>query len=419
MEEGGEHTSLLVKDDASCHGEESRSLFEGHQGPQLKSRGYDWRAPALILGLECLESMAFNGIATNLIVYIRSVLHGGIASSASTVSLWYGTSFFVPILGAAIADTYLGNYKTILTSLIMYLLGMVLITAATFIPSTSVLCDVSSCLSSDGTKNLIFFIGLYLTAVGCGGLRSALLPFGANQFNNEHNLDIKKRRNFFSSFYICVIFGVITSGTIIVWVQENVSWAIGYGIATTCIGLALIGFLVGTPVFRQDKPCGSPVKSIFQVIVASFRNISVEVPADSSLLYEVRSNHTQRMKLAHSDDFRFLDKAAVISDLSLASGSCRSSWSLCTVTEVEELKVLIRLLPIWVTGILFGAAISQMHTTFIQQGTVMNTKIGSLSIPPASLYTFEVICVTLWVLVVNKVIVPATRMYFANGAELT
>lgn len=49
----------------------------------------------------------------------------------------------------------------------------------------------------------------------------------------------------------------------------------------------------------------------------------------------------------------------------------------------------------------------------------MNTKIGSMSIPPASLYSFEVICVTLWVLVVNKVIVPATRTYFANGAELT
>ncbi|CAN6212253.1 unnamed protein product [Urochloa humidicola] len=145
----------------------------------------------------------------------------------------------------------------------------------------------------------------------------------------------------------------------------------------------------------------------------------MEVPADSSLLYEVKSNDTQMTKLAHSDDFRFLDKAAVISDLSLATGSHQSSWSLCTVTEVEELKILIRLLPIWVTGILFGAAISQMHTTFIQQGTVMNTKIGSLSIPPASLYSFEVIFVTLWVLVVNKAIVPATQTYFANGAELT
>lgn len=154
---------------------------------------------------------------------------------------------------------------------------------------------------------MIFFAGLYLTAVGCGGVRSAMLPFGANQFNNENNLvDIKKKRNFFSSFYICVIFGVITSGTIIVWVQENVSWAIGYGVATTCIGLALIGFLVGTPIFQQDEPCGSPVKSIFQVIIASFRNRSLEVPADSSLLYEVRSNQVQRTILAHSDDFRYL-----------------------------------------------------------------------------------------------------------------
>lgn len=99
---------------------------------------------------------------------------------------------------------------------------------------------------------------------------------------------------------------MITSGTIIVWVQENVSWAIGYGVATTCIGLALIGFLVGTPIFQEDEPCGSPVKSIFQVIVASFRNMSLEVPADSCLLYEVGSNHIQRTKLAHSDDFRYL-----------------------------------------------------------------------------------------------------------------
>lgn len=183
---------------------------------------------------------------------------------------------------------------------------MVLITVATFLPSTSILCNISSCLSSNGTQTVIFFAGLYLTAVGCGGVRSALLPFGANQFNDENSLvDIKRRRNFFSSFYICVIFGVITSGTIIVWVQENVSWAIGYGVATACIGLALIGFLVGTPIFQQDEPRGSPVKSIFQVIVASFRNMSLEVPADSSLLYEVRSNNIQRTILAHSDDFRY------------------------------------------------------------------------------------------------------------------
>jgi solute carrier family 15 (peptide/histidine transporter), member 3/4 len=182
---------------------------------------------------------------------------------------------------------------------------MVLITVATFMAYTPALCSESSCLSSNGVQTGLFFAALYLTALGCGGVRSALLPFGADQFNNEDSSDMQKRRNFFSSFYICVIFGVITSGTIIVWVQENVSWAIGYGIATACIGLAFMAFLVGTPIFRQHQPSGSPVKNIFQVIVASFRNMSLKVPVDSSLLYEVRSKSTRRrQKLAHSDDFR-------------------------------------------------------------------------------------------------------------------
>ncbi|XP_051207260.1 protein NRT1/ PTR FAMILY 8.3 isoform X2 [Lolium perenne] len=421
MKGGGLRASILVKDDPTSHdGEESQSLLEVCQQPELKSRSSDWKAPAIILGLECLESMAFNGIAMNLVVYIRSVLHGSVASSASTVSLWFGTSFFVPILGAVIADTYWGNYKTVLISFTIYLLGAVLITVGASIPSTPELCNLSSCPSPEGTQNAIFFSGLYLAAVGCGGARSALLPLGADQFNNENSLDMQKRRDFFSLFYICVIFGLITSGTIVVWVQENVSWAIGYGIVTTCIALALVGFVVGTPIFRRREPSGSPVKSILQVIVAACKNMSLELPADSSFLYEATSKntHDSELKLAHTDDFRFLDRAAVISDLRLDNSSCQSSWRICTVTQVEELKILIRLLPVWVTGVFFSAAFSQMQTTFIQQGTVMNTKLGSFTIPPASLCSFEVVCVTLWVLLANKVIVPATT-WFTSGSELT
>uniref|UniRef100_A0A8I6WRI8 Uncharacterized protein n=1 Tax=Hordeum vulgare subsp. vulgare TaxID=112509 RepID=A0A8I6WRI8_HORVV len=140
---------------------------------------------------------------------------------------------------------------------------MVLITVGSLIPSVPALCNFSSCSSSKGTENLIFFSGLYISAIGCGGVRFALLPLGADQFNHENGLDTQKRRNFFSLFYICVIFGVITCGTIVVWVQENVSWAIGYGIATTCIALALVGFVSGTPIFLLREPSGSPMKSVF------------------------------------------------------------------------------------------------------------------------------------------------------------
>jgi MFS family permease len=191
---------------------------------------------------------------------------------------------------------------------------MVLVTVGAFIPSAPALCSLNPCPPSEGTQNVIFFSGLYLTAVGCGGVRSALLPLGADQFNHENGLDMQKRRNFFSLFYISVIFGVITSGTIVVWIQENVSWAIGYGIATTCIALALVGFVVGTPTFRRREPSGSSAKSIFQVIVAAYKHRSLALPADSSLLYEATSKsiHKSESKLAHTDDFRYCTACFVL-----------------------------------------------------------------------------------------------------------
>lgn len=112
---------------------------------------------------------------------------------------------------------------------------------------------------------------------------------------------------------------------------------------------------------------------------------------------------------------RFLDKAATISALDLKDGSPQSSWSLCTVTQVEELKMFLRLIPIWANSIVYAAVFAQMFTTFIQQGSAMNTKIGSFSIPPASLCSFEIISVMGWVFVYNNIISPAAKRYFGNG----
>jgi peptide/histidine transporter 3/4 len=85
------------------------------------------------------------------------------------------------------------------------------------------------------------------------------------------------------------------------------------------------------------------------------------------------------------------------------------------VTQVEELKILLRLLPLWATSIIFSAAYSQMNTTFIQQGSAMDTNILSVSIPAASLSSFEVLCVLTWVVLYGRVIVPAVRAFYPGG----
>jgi len=108
---------------------------------------------------------------------------------------------------------------------------------------------------------------------------------------------------------------------------------------------------------------------------------------------------------------RFLDKAATVSPLDAKTESFSNPWQLCTVTQVEELKILVRMFPIWATGILFSAVYSQMSTMFVEQGMVLDTTIGSFTIPPASLSTFDVISVIVWVPLYDRILVPIARKF--------
>ncbi|CAL9091298.1 unnamed protein product [Musa textilis] len=385
-----------------------------HRGPRSHYKPSNSKAPAIILGFEYLDSVAFNGVGANLIVYLHTVLHGNNAANAANVGTWSGTCFLTPLFGAVVADTYWGNYKTILYSLVIYLLGMITITSSAFSASSKLYqCEGGSCQ----TASSLLFCGLYLVAIGSGGVKAALLPFGAEQFDDENPLEREKKGAFFGWFYLCITLGALTSGIFIVWIQENIDWGLGYGIATFCMASALAAFVLGTPSFRRRLPSGSPLQSILQVLVASYKKRNAENPRDSSLLYEADKNLSDlgQQRLAHTNEFRFLDKAAAISALDLKDGSPQSSWSLCTVTQVEELKMFLRLIPIWANSIVYAAVFAQMFTTFIQQGSAMNTKIGSFSIPPASLCSFEIISVMGWVFVYNNIISPAAKRYFGNG----
>ncbi|WZZ58789.1 hypothetical protein YC2023_058896 [Brassica napus] len=106
----------------------------------------------------------------------------------------------------------------------------------------------------------------------------------------------------------------------------------------------------------------------------------------------------------------YLDKAAVISAQEANYGEPLSPWSLCTVTQVEELKILIRMLPIWASGIVFSSLHAQVSTMFVQQGRAMNCNIGSFKIPPATLWVFDCITVLVWVPLYDRFNVPLAKL---------
>ena len=76
----------------------------------------------VFLGYEACERMAYYGIATNLVLYLTRELHEGTVKSSNNVTNWVGTVWMTPLLGAYIADTYLGRYWTFMIASVIYLL---------------------------------------------------------------------------------------------------------------------------------------------------------------------------------------------------------------------------------------------------------------------------------------------------------
>ena len=117
---------------------------------------------------------------------------------------------------------------------------------------------------------------------------------------------------------------------------------------------------------------------------------------------------------------RFFDKAAVVGQSDNLKDSV-NPWRLCTVTQVEELKSILRLLPVWATGIIFATVYGQMSTLFVLQGQTMDTHVGNskFKIPPASLSIFDTLSVIFWVPVYDQILVPVARKFTGHKNGLT
>lgn len=72
-----------------------------------------WVDVCFFVGCEVCERVAFYAISSNLVIYLTTVLHEDVSTSAKNVNNWGGTTFMTPLIGAFVADAYLGRYWTI------------------------------------------------------------------------------------------------------------------------------------------------------------------------------------------------------------------------------------------------------------------------------------------------------------------
>ncbi|KAG5070130.1 hypothetical protein AAZX31_01G196700 [Glycine max] len=395
------------------------SDYKGRPAERSKTGG--WTASAMILGGEVMERLTTLGIAVNLVTYLTGTMHLGNAASANVVTNFLGTSFMLCLLGGFLADTFLGRYRTIAIFAAVQATGVTILTISTIIPSLHPpKCNgdtVPPCVRANEKQLTALYLALYVTALGTGGLKSSVSGFGSDQFDDSDNDEKKQMIKFFNWFYFFVSIGSLAATTVLVYVQDNIGRGWGYGICAGAIVVALLVFLSGTRKYRFKKRVGSPLTQFAEVFVAALRKRNMELPSDSSLLFN--DYDPKKQTLPHSKQFRFLDKAAIM-DSSECGGGMKRKWYLCNLTDVEEVKMVLRMLPIWATTIMFWTIHAQMTTFSVAQATTMDRHIGkTFQIPAASMTVFLIGTILLTVPFYDRFIVPVAKKVLKNPHGFT
>ena len=96
-----------------------------------------------------------------------------------------------------------------------------------------------------------------------------------------------------------------------------------------------------------------------------------------------------------------------------------SKWELCTVTQVEETKAIVKLMPIWAGTIIMNVVLAQLQTFTIEQGATLDRNIGSFKFPPASIPFFPLIMMAILVPLYDRVFVPYARRFTGLDRGIT
>ncbi|KAG5231988.1 nitrate transporter family protein [Salix suchowensis] len=318
---------------------------------------------------------------------------------------FHGTLNLLGLLGGFLADAKLGRYLTVAIFASITALGIGLLTMATTIPSMrphSAMTTGNNNISVSRPVEVNWlcytqhFIPQHLVVAELSLMSQVLDPISSIK-------QIPRRRR-----------QCFSSSTVLVYIQDNVGRGWGYGISagTMVIGVAVL--LCGTPWYRFKKPRGSPLTTIWRVSLLAWKKRNLPHPCHPSLL-----NDYDSATVPHTEKFKCLDKAAIMDDPTSISAQKNDPFIVSTVMEVEEVKMVLKLIPIWSTCILFWTVYSQMTTFTVEQATFMNRKVGSLVIPSGSYSTFLFITILLFTSLNERVFVPLARKLTGNAQGLT
>ncbi|XP_024631261.1 protein NRT1/ PTR FAMILY 1.2 isoform X2 [Medicago truncatula] len=354
--------------------------------------------------------MATFGILPNMILYLTRHYGMEAATATNVILRWSAATNFTPIIGAFLADSYFGRYATIAFGSVLGLLGMLLFWLTAMIPNLSP-CDqfTMSCNSPTTSQLAFLYSSLCLIAIGAGGVRASSLPFGIDQLDKEKDAGIIE--GYFNWTYALATAAVLIGTTILAYIQENFGWIVGFGLPVVFMFISMVSFFLASSLYVKVEPKGNVISECARVVVASYRNRNLELPSSNVLNDGMYYCDKDSEMLMPSDKFRFLNKACLIKhqeqDLT-QDRRLKNQWSLSTIDQVEAFKAIIKIIPIWTTGMIMSINLSQGTFNILEASTMNRHITSNFEIPAASMSTFMVLSVVIWIVLYDCVIIPST-----------
>ncbi|KAL3617965.1 hypothetical protein CASFOL_038286 [Castilleja foliolosa] len=384
-----------------------------------------WRAIAYILGNESFEKLASMSLIANITVYLRTKYNLSGIVLVNVVTIWSGTSNVAAIFGAIVSDAFLGRFLTLLIGTIFALTGMAAMTLTAAIPHLRPpeCQEQLICIEPHNWQLAILFASLGIIAIGAGGIRPCNIAFGADQFDTNTQKGRTQLESFFNWWYFSFTIALVIALTGVIYIQTDISWVIGYAIPTACLALSITIFLIGRSTYVYKIPRGSVFIDMAKVIVASIKKRRVNLKSGDDLVYYDPPGDLEweNRKMSRIDRFRFLDRAAVIANPSELDsfGLPVSSWRLCSVEQVENLKCLIGIIPVWISGIWCFLVMDQQSTFGILQAIQMDRKIGrDFMIPPGWMGISSMIALSIWILIYERIYIPIAKRVFKRDFRM-
>ncbi|XP_058777179.1 protein NRT1/ PTR FAMILY 1.2-like [Vicia villosa] len=224
-------------------------------------------------------------LGPNMITYLMGSYRLHLGTATQILLLSSAANNFTPVVGAFIADSYLGRFLGVGLGSALSFLGITLLWFTAMFPQArppACIHPTGDCKSATKGQMAVLLSAFGLMSIGNGGL-SCSLAFGADQVNRKDNPNNNRVLEiFFSWYYAFMIIGMIIGLTGIVYIQDHLGWKIGFAVPAALMLLSTLLFFLASPLYVKITKRTTLFTGFAQVTVAAYKNRKFQLPSQNS-----------------------------------------------------------------------------------------------------------------------------------------